>query len=252
MFTKLPSNYTFSCVYFYVIVVDRVYHGHKTKKSDESKGHGDQINTSKSITNRHVSLYSFPSSTSIHLWILNLQLIALSFSRLSLSLNFLTSLLSICATCGRWGMDCGNCSCKDHYSLLSNILYSLFVQTLFFYLQHIALSFSCLCMSLTFQTSLLSICATCGRWGMDRGNCSCKDHYCLLSNIVYPLFVQKLFFYLHLFALSFSCLFLSLTFPNFSSFDFCNTWQVGNGLWQPFLQRSFHHFTIPPSHPFHP
>jgi hypothetical protein len=33
-------------------VVDRVYHANKTKKSYESKGHGDQINTSKSITNR--------------------------------------------------------------------------------------------------------------------------------------------------------------------------------------------------------
>ena len=127
MFTKLPSNYTFSCVYFYVIVVDRVYHGHKTKKSDESKGHGDQINTSKSITNRPISLFLFPSSTSTHLLIFTLQLIAESFSCLSLSLNFLTSLLSICATCGRWGMDCGNCSCKDHYCLLSNILDSLFV-----------------------------------------------------------------------------------------------------------------------------
>ena len=57
MFTKLLSNYTFSCVYFYVIVVDRVYHGHKTKKSDESKGHGDQLNTSKIIINRHVFLF---------------------------------------------------------------------------------------------------------------------------------------------------------------------------------------------------
>ena len=184
MFTKLPSNYTFSCVYFYVIVVDRVYHGHKTKKSDESKGHGDQINTSKSITNRPLSLFLFPSSTSIHLLIFSLQLIALSFSRLSLSLNFLTSLLSICATCGRWGMDCGNCSCKDYYSLLFNILFSLFVQILFFPPTTYALSFSCLFLSLTFQTSLLSICATRGRWGTDCGNRSCKDHSTLLLNIL--------------------------------------------------------------------
>ena len=177
MFTKLPSNYTFSCVYFYVIVVDRVYHGHKTKKSDESKGHGDQINTSKSITNRHVSLYLFPSSTSIHLLILNLQLIALSFPRLSLSLNFLTSLLSICATCGRWGMDRGNCSCKDHYCLLSNIVYSLFVQiffSTFTFLLYLSPVYSC---PLRFQTSLLSIFATRGRWGTDCGNRSCKDHF---------------------------------------------------------------------------
>ena len=39
----------------------------------------------------------------------------------SLSLTFLISLLSICATCDRWVMDCG--SCTDHSTLLSNILY---------------------------------------------------------------------------------------------------------------------------------
>ncbi len=42
-----------------VIVVDRVYHANKTKKSYESKGHGDQINTSKSITNRLAFLFCF-------------------------------------------------------------------------------------------------------------------------------------------------------------------------------------------------
>ena len=134
MFTKLLSNYTFSCVYFYVIVVDRVYHGHKTKKSDESKGHGDQLNTLKIIKNRHVflflSLFLF-----FHFCIFLffcLQLIALSFSRMFLSFTFLSSLLSICATRGRWGMDCGNRSCKDHSTLLFNILYTFYHFVLLF------------------------------------------------------------------------------------------------------------------------
>ena len=156
MFTKLLSNYTFSCVYFYVIVVDRVYHGHKTKKSDESKGHGDQINTSKIIINRHVFLF-----LSLFLFFhfclflfFCLQLIALSFSRMFLSFTFLSSLLSICATRGRWGMDCGNRSCKDHSSLLFYILHPPFCSNLFFYLQPIAFYFSNLFLSLTFLRSI--------------------------------------------------------------------------------------------------
>ena len=58
IFTKLPSLFH-SNLLKHVIVVDRVYHANKTKKSYESKGHGDQINTSKSITNRLSFLFCF-------------------------------------------------------------------------------------------------------------------------------------------------------------------------------------------------
>ena len=75
----------------------------------------------------------------------------------------------------------------------STFFIPLFVQILFFYLQLIALSFSNLFLSLTFQTSLLSICATRGRWGMDCGNRSCKDHSTPLSNILYPFYHFTIF-----------------------------------------------------------
>ena len=49
-----------------------------------------------------------------------------------LSMSF--SLLSICATRGRWGMDCGNHSCTYHLIPLSNIPYSLHHLDVFFVL----------------------------------------------------------------------------------------------------------------------
>ena len=71
-------------------MVDRVYHANKTKKSDKSKGHGDKINTSKSITNRLIILFCFVFVFCffLHFCINFVFLLSLYRSTCSLSISF--------------------------------------------------------------------------------------------------------------------------------------------------------------------
>ena len=74
--------------------------------------------------------------------------------------------------------------------------FSIFVSIFFFFSHAIVLPILCRSLSLNFHTSLPSICATRGRWGMDCGNYSCTYRLILLSNTPYSLHHLSVYFFL--------------------------------------------------------
>ena len=76
------------------------------------------------------------------------------------------------------------------------VSFSIFVSIFFFFSHAIVLPILCRSLSLNFHTSLQSICATRGRWGMDCGNYSCTSRLILLSNTPYCLHhLNRIFFF---------------------------------------------------------